>query len=488
MIGRLVPPLPHGSVAANRTIAATLLWPASIASAGLVGALAAAYGLPVVLAVIGLFFMGLSLWRPWIAGYSLLIAAFLAMPSFVPPQVSVFGFSMYLFEPFLWLAVIVALLRLRSVRATDSASFLLLLVLIGGGYISVVAGISVSHVISDVRSLFYFLGALFVAGRYAASGQYPKIPQFVCFILWSSALLMLFSSVTGIPVAGRQEEATLYLEGSGSGSGAATRIITSTTNLALPVLTAYVACWIVGKTTKGSAIRVFMPALMISFLGFSRNTLLGIATAILFALIVVPWRDSWSPVVRRLFAVAISAFFLYVALPVLQFLPGSSFVADQAATYASRVLAGLSQETLAVDTSVLYRENENSYLIQAISERPILGHGFGYAYKPGEGAPGSFWADKGTIYAHNFFLWVWVKTGLIGLVAWLILSALSVIRAFRERSTSILFLACGAVSLLAVSVVAPMPIGSAGSIAIGLFMGASIAYAPIPPHNLATRK
>lgn len=453
-----------------------LLWLGSISAASLLGLLAAELGPLVLLAVIGLLFLGISLWRPWVAAYALLIVAFLAMPSVVPPQVSLFGVSMYLFEPFLVVAVIVALLRLRPTRFTDTASSLLLFILLGGSLVSIVAKINVSHVVSDVRSLFYFTGALFVAGRYAATGYIRSISALAYFILWISALLMLFSSVTGIPVAGRQEEATLYLEGAGSGGGAATRIITSTTNLALPVLAAFLACWIVGKTSKGSAIRVLLPSLIISFLGFSRNTLLGVAVAILFALVVVPWRDSWPSIVRRLLAVATSAFLVYMALPVLQFLPGSNFVADQLSTYASRVLDGLSQETLAVDTSVLYREHENSFLIQAIAEQPLLGHGFGYAYKPGEGEVGSFWADKGTIYAHNFYLWVWVKTGLIGLVGWIVLSALPITKVFRERNTNMLFLACGTVALLAVSVVAPMPIGSAGSVAIGLFMGASIAY------------
>ncbi|MBP1232513.1 O-antigen ligase [Arthrobacter sp. PvP102] len=431
------------------------------------------FGAPILIAVLALLFLGLSLRFPWIAAYTALISAFLTMPAGVPTQVPVAGISMYTFEPFLYLAALVAILRLPAVRSTDIASLSIVTILLLGSLLSLSSGTSAAHVVSDVRSLGYFTAALFVAGRFAASLHTQDVPRLTSWILWISAALMLFSSVTGIPVAGRQEEATLYLEGSGTGNGAATRIITGTTNLALPVLAGWLALWVVGKSPKGTAIRFMLPALLISFLGFSRNTLLGVGAAILFALLVTGSSRGWNMAFKRLLAVSASIIVIYVLLPVLQILPGSSFIGGQLISYGSRVIDGLSQQTLAVDTSVLYRERENFFLFQAIREQPLMGHGFGYAYKPGEGETGSFWADKGTIYAHNFYLWVVVKTGLLGLVAWFCMSAAPLLRAIRHREPTTLFLASGTIALLAVSVVAPMPIGSVGSVAIGGFLGAA---------------
>lgn len=452
------------------------VWLGAIAAAAIMGLLAVKLGALALVAVTALLFLGFSLWLPWLAAYSVLISAFLTMPIAVPTQVPVPGFSMYLFEPFLYTAVVVALLRLRTARVTDIGSALIFVVLAAGSVVAISAGASVNHVVSDVRSMFYFASALFIAGRYAAALRTHRVDSLVSLILWISAILILLSSATGMPIAGRQEEATLYLEGSGSGGDAATRILTGTTNLALPVMAGYLGLWIVGKTGKGTAVRFLLPALIISFLGFSRNSLLGVGAAVIFSLIVMGSRQTWRSATRRVMTVAAASLALYIVLPVLQFLPGANFVAGQLSTYTSRVIDGLSQQTLALDTSVLYRERENLFLFQAIREQPLFGHGFGYAYKPGEGQAGSFWADKGTIYAHNFYLWLTVKTGLLGLGSWLMLSALPLIRAVRRRDPMTLFLASGAVSLMAVSVVAPMPLGSAGSVAIGVFIGAAVSF------------
>lgn len=452
------------------------IWLGAGATAAVVGLLAAKVGvLALVLLAAGLF-LTLSFIFPWAAAYAVVVSAFLTMPNFVPSQVPVPGFSMYLFEPFLYMAAFVALLRLPRSHTTDVASGFLVLAITAGGILSLTGGATVTHVVSDVRSLLYFACALFMAGRYASVAKVARVKTLVWVLLWFSAALVLFSSATGIPIGGRQEEGTLYLEGSGVAGEAATRILTGTTNLALPVLAGYLGLWVMGKTRTGSAVRFFLPALIISFLGFSRNTILGVAVAIVFSLVVLGSVQTWRSAVRRLLAVAAACLGLYVALPLLQLLPGANFVATQVDTYASRVIDGLSQQTLSLDTSVLYRERENLFLFQAIGEQPLFGHGFGYAYKPGEGQIGSFWADKGTIYAHNFYLWVMVKSGLVGLGSWLVLLALPITRAFRLREPGTLFLASGAVSLMAVSFVAPMPLGSAGSVAIGAFIGAAIAF------------
>lgn len=448
----------------------------SVGLAALAGVMAVGYGIPTLVAVLGSVVLGISLTFPRLAVYATMISAFLTMPVGLPAQVPLAGFSMYLFEPFLYLTVFVALLRLRAVRATDIAALSMAGILLVGSLLSLASGISAGHVISDVRSLVYFVSALFIAGRFAGNcSSALGVIRLVSIILWVSAILILFSSATGVPLAGRQEEAALYLEGSGSGSGAATRIITGTTNLALPVLAGWLGLWVVGKSPKGTAMKFMLPALLISFVGFSRNTILGVGVGIIFAFLTMGNLHAWKSTFRRVLAVGVAFLMAYIALPVLQLLPGSSFISEQLISYGSRVINGLSQETLALDTSVLYRERENSFLFQAIRDQPFVGHGFGYAYKPGEGAAGSFWADKGTIYAHNFYLWVLVKTGFLGLAAWLWLSAAALLRAVRNRQPSTQFLSCGAIALLAVSVVAPMPLGSVGSVAIGGFLGAAWA-------------
>ena len=80
------------------------------------------------------------------------------------------------------------------------------------------------------------------------------------------------------------------------------------------------------------------------------------------------------------------------------------------------------------------REAENVNLWIAIREAPLFGHGFGYAYQPPFGPAGRFAATFGPYYAHNFYLWLLAKAGIIGLVGFAMFALVPIIRAVRTQS------------------------------------------------------
>lgn len=69
------------------------------------------------------------------------------------------------------------------------------------------------------------------------------------------------------------------------------------------------------------------------------------------------------------------------------------------------------------NSSLGWRLNEANYAWVSLSRSPVIGIGFGVAYKPFERLSGTD-ADFGLMrYIHNSFLGVWLKMGLLGLLA-----------------------------------------------------------------------
>ena len=125
------------------------------------------------------------------------------------------------------------------------------------------------------------------------------------------------------------------------------------------------------------------------------------------------------------------------------------------------------------DPSTLYRERESAAMEEAIEQAPLIGHGFGHAYKSPEGTPGTFFFDRGPYYGHNFYLWALVKTGFLGLACFLLAITPPLFRAIARPHDSVaVALASGAFGLLAISFVAPMPSGSPTAVVLGGLVGA----------------
>jgi O-antigen ligase len=144
------------------------------------------------------------------------------------------------------------------------------------------------------------------------------------------------------------------------------------------------------------------------------------------------------------------------------------------------VLEGLTSSTLEVDLSSQFRVVfENALIIPRIEESPLFGHGFGYAYKPPLGIPGTFNSDFAPYYAHNFYLWILVKAGVTGLAIFLWFSLAPILKTFRQSSGLAHASAGAATALLACSFVVPMPIGSPTALLLGALLGAAAAFSSV---------
>jgi hypothetical protein len=291
-------------------------------------------------------------------------------------------------------------------------------------------------------------------------------------ILWFSAGMAIVSSLHAIRLAGRAESLTGV-----TGAAQALRIILLTQTPATAVLSALVAAAIIGLYRPTIFFALGPPALIISLLSFSRNTLISMAVAAAVALLA---SLSWKTLRRSAVIGVISGAFLAVTIPGSLFLLKSSeagaWLGDQFSAFNQRVLGGVSSDALAVDESTLERLREDALLNNAIAQAPVFGHGLGYAYQAPNGTD-EFATKFYPAYSHNFYLWWVAKGGLVGMAAFAAFALVPVIRALRRGSASAKISAAVSAGLLAISAVWPLPEMPSDALALGLALGSAMAFA-----------
>jgi O-Antigen ligase len=297
--------------------------------------------------------------------------------------------------------------------------------------------------------------------------------------LWYSAVAVLISPLLNIELTGRSEIASLNLND--VDDDAATRFLTPTTFVAVAVVGVCIVYLISGKPREFRMAPWLIPAGILMVMAFSRNHLLGLAVTVAFALLAFRSARSGVAVLRGAIIVALVGLLLeFGAANIFASLPGAAFVTTQADSYVGRVIDGLAPEKRAVDPSVLFREKEDEALTAAISQSPWLGHGFGYAYKSPTGPVGSFFETSAPYYAHNFYLWFLLKVGVVGMLTFVWLAFVPLLRVLlRPASTMQVATAAAAAGLLAISVFAPMPNDAPGAPLLGAVLGIAVALTPI---------
>jgi O-antigen ligase len=234
-----------------------------------------------------------------------------------------------------------------------------------------------------------------------------------------------------------------------------------------------------GRTIK-STLSLILPSLVICFFSYSRNQILGILAAAVFAIFMAGVSGSLGRLTRKLVAISVVTVSIFLgALFVETMVSNSNWFGRQVAAYSARVIEGLAPNAREADSSLNDREQENSYMLHAIAEEPITGTGYGYMYKPPLGNPGDFAASpEGRMYGHNFYLWTLMKGGPLALLSFVAMLALAVNMVFRYRDSYLIRGAGATVVAFAVtSAVAPMPVGAPGAMLFGIAIGTACGIA-----------
>lgn len=301
--------------------------------------------------------------------------------------------------------------------------------------------------------------------------------------LWFSAGMAVISSLHAIRLAGRAES----LEGA-TGAGQALRIVLSTQTPATAALTALVAASILGRVRPATYFAFGPPALIISLLAFSRNTLIAVGVGAIVALLA---NFGWSALRRSAIVVAFGAGVFALTIPgslfLLQHSEAGAWLSDQFTAFNQRVLGGISASALATDESTLDRLREVARLNAAIAQAPVFGHGLGYAYQlPSGNDPNAFAWRLGPTYSHLFYQWWLAKAGAVGMAAFAAFALTPIVRALRCASTPAKISAAVCAALLAISAVWPLPEMQSDALAMGLALGTATGFAGLRRRNRPT--
>lgn len=413
-----------------------------------------------------------ALKRPQWLLYATLVLAFLPTPAGVPQSLTLLGVTIWTFEPTLVICFVWALWKLPASRADWMRVGALTLVLASWTLVGLYGGATRPEIVGDVRGFAELAMGFTIMSRVIEGPHIRGCLTTIRWVLWASAALTMTASLTGLRLSGRVEDAALS---NVTGSSGADRLLTSATWPALAALAIVLSFAVVGRIRLRTALSYALPAVVIVFLAYSRNSLLVLTVAPLLTVLAHrSVRVTASALVRVTVGVVATALtFALLVVPLSSLAGGESWLARQLRGFSSRVLQGVTQSGLDRDSSANYRRLENTYLFDALREAPVLGHGFGFPYLPARGVPGGFEATIGRYYAENFYLWLLVKCGLIGtaLVLWALFGV--VMAALRSRDSVRVALAATSAGLLVASVVSGVPEGVPGSLALGLLVGAA---------------
>ncbi|WP_176458154.1 O-antigen ligase family protein [Rhodococcus sp. WWJCD1] len=143
--------------------------------------------------------------------------------------------------------------------------------------------------------------------------------------------------------------------------------------------------------------------------------------------------------------------------------------------FRGKVLDGLLVENVQVDTSALWRVRESGLALEYFSNNWLLGSGFGARYRTfarGE----IFEGVRGLTYIHNGYLWILIKTGIIGSIGVVLACAMGIRAVFRaSRLHNLSFVALVGLAVLAAlatqMITSPTMIENANSLLVGIVVG-----------------
>jgi O-antigen ligase len=222
-----------------------------------------------------------------------------------------------------------------------------------------------------------------------------------------------------------------------------------------------------GRFLKLSLIIVLGVALLLTL---GRN--LFISTAISLGVLAILLRKRQLPrlVVNAVFITAIAI----GILATIQVLGTGPNIVRYFSLYISRFTHLFTTPVLSPEETLAWRWNEILHAWPKLLQNPILGIGLSTRYRPP-----FYVGDQLLAFIHNAYLWLWLKTGLLGLVAFLWLSFRFMSRGFRYWRTTpggflratVLGLTLMYLAMIISNLVAPILVQSLNSALFGVILG-----------------
>jgi hypothetical protein len=405
------------------------------------------------------------------------------LPDGIPLLLPLGGRSMFLTD-LLVPGVAVWAMRGRSPsRGADRAVQLYLLAIVVLALVGLLRGAQMSAVIQDLRGPVYIACGYVIASRKLQWSDGGAIVKVVGAILWWSTVGIVLTLSTGTEVLqGRVGATSAFLGGDRKESLDAIRFLIASKELALVTALAVIGALILRapvRRPRRLLLGLLVPAVVVVFMAFSRQSVVGAGLAVAYLLVVSPARSQTVVrIVSALVIVVCAVGVLDLAGVTEPITAEGTVVGRQLDAYGDRVITGLfGDENATEDPGNRFRLLENEAAIDFASRNPLVGGGMGVPYRDATGIGPFNDVEYGRRYVHNVYLWYAAHGGILGVAAILVLVARPVatvlVPAFRARGGQQLVLAAGApyAALLVIGLVEPVIHLNSTATLFGAFLG-----------------
>ncbi len=360
-----------------------------------------------------------------------LILLFLAMvaqviPGRFNPYLRLGGRGLYPTDLILLLLIGVIFVRLiaeRGYRVPRSPLNLPMLWFLGAVIIGVLTavrtqGISFSVTTFEARFLLYYSIFFVVTGLIRTKAQLTWLVKGLLVVGALAALGMIVQTILGRSVLDQNvltvnettgsglSVARIYLPGT---TGAYAAFMVSLCLLALPGMARFRPLGIFLLLITGGALLVSL----------NRNLILSSALGLVVLLFVIR-RQGWSTLATN---AVLACGVALLAIALLAVGPSGERLVAYVSVFISRLSSLSSGQALSPSDTLLWRLNEYHFAVPIILSHPIFGIGAGTPYRP-PFYPG----DNLESFIHNAYAWLLLKTGLLGLTAYLVIGLIFVVR------------------------------------------------------------
>ncbi len=426
----------------------------------------------------------------WIMAYApqwwigvVIFLTFASLPTFIPQQIYISGFGVFLHEIPLFISAFYLLISRPSNRLTDWCC-------IGIGAITSIgvlagfwSGYDIRAIANDGRGLLVVALSVFIVGRIASTPQADIALRAVKITLWVSFGFILMDLWGVMKVNVHAEDASLSGRAFHGGVAGVERILGPTTHLASATVAIVIALWAIRPDLARKTLGYFVPAFGMTVIGYSRYAIVLAGITLLLTPLFqrgvrISGRTHRYGGMMRAIAIAVVGIAVFATVGVvLSFagdIPGLDGLRMIYAAYTSRVVEGFGGYAQHYDYSVLYRQSEVVWLHSAISGHELTGNGFGFRYRQPVGV--GFTATSGTYYAHQFYWWAIAKVGWCGLIAYMVTFLAPVAHALFAHGRFPLRSAAGAaiVAFLITNTVVPAPEDVSGAPVFGSLLGIAL--------------
>jgi hypothetical protein len=274
------------------------------------------------------------------------------------------------------------------------------------------------------------LGSAATVGLAVASYSLKMLVTAASVVVWQAFFAVAASQIWGVQLTGRIAEVNSLASSTGALSSAL-RYQVPSSQVALVFAVFAVCTSLLGQRLSPATRVTTGVAFALTILNFSRNSVVVLLLASFFALLLFSLPGRFRRSAKGIGVILASAVLLLLLGRILPTGGLTEQLGEVESAFVDRVFVGFSAQSRNRDSSLLLRELETTAAVDAITTRPVAGFGFGVPYREPINY-GEFWARSGRTYVHNGYLWVGVKSGLIGLAALCGLAGFAVQGALRD--------------------------------------------------------